>query len=71
MSNYKKAKCQNCNNETLMEIRDFNKNETGSILEDNYFYDMQVVLFCPICKTYNIINAYCDQTYGQKQNYDE
>lgn len=71
MPNYKKAKCQNCNNETLMEIRDFNKNETGSILDDNYFYDMQVVLFCPICKTYNIINAYWDQTYGQKQNYDE
>lgn len=71
MHKYKKAKCQHCNNETLMEIRDSNKNEIGSILDDDYFYDLQVVLFCPICKNYNILNAYWDQTYGKKQYSDE
>ena len=28
--NYKKAKCQHCNNETLMEVRDINKIDIGT-----------------------------------------
>ena len=55
--NYKKAKCQHCNNETLMEVRDINKIEQGNPSNDDYCYDMKVVLFCPTCHNYNIINV--------------
>lgn len=61
----RKAECQHCNNETLMQIRDYNKKEVGSLLDDNYFYDTTIVLFCPICENYNLINAYWDNTYGK------
>lgn len=65
MNQKKIVKCQHCNNETLMEVRDTYKKESGSILDDDYFYDLFVVLFCPICKNYNLINAYWDHTYGE------
>jgi hypothetical protein len=54
-----------------MEVRDKYKKETGNILDDNYFYDLYVVLFCPICKNYNLINAYWDHTYGETIITDE
>lgn len=69
--NYKKAKCQHCNNETLMEVRDINKIEQGNPSNDDYCYDMQVVLFCPTCHNYNIINAYWDNTYGKKNEIEQ
>ncbi len=62
---YKRFKCAHCNNETLMEVRDKNKVSVGSIDSDSYYYDLQVVLFCPTCCHYNIINAYWDKTYGK------
>jgi len=71
MNQQKIIKCQHCNNETLMEVRDKYKKETGNILDDNYFYDLYVVLFCPICKNYNLINAYWDHTYGETIITDE
>lgn len=65
ISKMKKFECQHCNNETLMQIKDSYKKESGSLLDDDYFYDMAIVLFCPICKNYNFINAYWDSTYGK------
>lgn len=69
--NYKKTKCQHCNNETLMEVRDINKIEQGNPSNDDYCYDMQVVLFCPTCRNYNILNAYWDNTYGKKNEIEQ
>lgn len=65
------AKCLHCNNETLMSVKDFYKKESDSIESDCYYYDMTLVLFCPVCKSYNIINAYWDHSYGNKGNVDE
>lgn len=62
---YKRCKCAHCNNDTLMEIRDKNKVSNGDISSDSYYYDLQVVLLCPTCKNYNIINAYWDNTCGK------
>lgn len=60
------SKCLHCNNETLMNVKDIYKKESGSVESDSYYYDMTVVLFCPVCKNYNIINAYWDHSYGDK-----
>ena len=62
---FKLFKCSNCNNETLMEIHARNKIENGDLFEDSYYYDEQIVLKCPSCKNYNIINAYWDSSYGK------
>ena len=62
---FKLFKCSNCDNETLMEIHARNKIENGDLLGDSYYYDEQVVLKCPSCKNYNIINAYWDSSYGK------
>ena len=62
---FKLFKCSNCNNETLMEIHARNKIENGDLFGDSYYYDEQVVLKCPSCKNYNIINAYWDSSYGK------
>lgn len=62
---YKLYKCAHCNNETLMEVRDKNKKPFGDISSDSYYYDLQVVLLCPSCKNYNIINAYWDNSHGK------
>ena len=58
-------KCSNCNNETLMEIHARNKIENGDLFGDSYYYDEQIVLKCPSCRNYNIINAYWDSSYGK------
>lgn len=65
------TKCLHCNNETLMNVKDIYKKESGSIESDSYYYDMTLVLFCPVCKSYNIINAYWDHSYGNKDSIDE
>ncbi len=62
---FKLFKCSNCNNETLMEIHARNKIENGDLLGDSYYYDEQIVLKCPSCRNYNIINAYWDSSYGK------
>lgn len=62
---FKLFKCSNCNNETLMEIHARNKLENGDILGDSYYYDEQIVLKCPSCKSFNLINAYWDSSYGK------
>lgn len=62
---FKLFKCSNCNNETLMEIHARNKIESGDFLSDTYYYDEQIVLKCPSCKNFNIINAYWDSSYGK------
>ncbi len=62
---FKLFKCSNCNNETLMEIHARNKIENGDLFGDSYYYDEQIVLKCPSCKNYNIINAYWDSSYGK------
>ena len=33
--------------------------------KDDYYYEIQSVLLCPICHQYNIISAYWDNTYGK------
>ena len=48
-----------------MEIHARNKIENGDLFEDSYYYDEQIVLKCPSCKNYNIINAYWDSSYGK------
>lgn len=63
--NFKLFKCSNCNNETLMEIHARNKIENGEIIGDSYYYDEQIVLKCPCCKSFNLINAYWDSSYGK------
>ena len=65
------AKCLHCSNETLMNVKDVYKKESDSIDSDSYYYDMTIVLFCPVCKSYNIINAYWDHSYGNKSSVDE
>lgn len=60
---FKLFKCSNCNNETLMEIHARNKIENGDLFGDSYYYDEQIVLKCPSCRNYNIINAYWDSSY--------
>ena len=62
---FKLFKCSNCNNETLMEIHARNKIENGDLFGDSYYYDEQIVLKCPSCRNYNIINAYWDSSYGK------
>lgn len=62
---FKLFKCSNCNNETLMEIHARNKIENGDLFGDSYYYDEQIVLKCPCCRNYNIINAYWDSSYGK------
>lgn len=62
---FKLFKCSNCNNETLMEIHSRNKIENGDLFGDSYYYDEQIVLKCPSCKNYNIINAYWDSSHGK------
>ena len=62
---FKLFKCSNCNNETLMEIHARNKIENGDFLGDSYYYDEQIVLKCPSCKNFNIINAYWDSSHGK------
>ena len=62
---FKLFKCSNCNNDTLMEIYARNKIENGDIFEDTYYYDEQIVLRCPSCKSFNIINAYWDNSHGK------
>lgn len=71
MLKFKKSKCQHCNNETLMEVRDTIKKESGNILNDDYYYDVNVVVLCPICNNYNIINAYWDKSFGKNENLDQ
>ena len=71
MSKMKKAICHHCGNETLMKVIDSYKKEFGDILGDDYGYDLQVVLFCPICSEYNLVSAYWDYTYGEKSDIDE
>ena len=62
---FKLFKCSNCNNETLMEIHARNKIENGDLFGDSYYYDEQIVLKCPSCRNYNIINDYWDSSYGK------
>lgn len=39
--------------------------------KDDYYYEIQSVLLCPICDQYNIISAYWDNTYGKLEYADE
>lgn len=39
--------------------------------KDDYYYEIQSVLLCPICHQYNIISAYWDNTYGKLEYTDE
>jgi len=48
-----------------MEIHARNKIENGDLFGDSYYYDEQIVLKCPSCRNYNIINAYWDSSYGK------
>lgn len=72
MQQMKKADCQHCNNKNaLMYVVDMHKHENGEILSDSYFYDMDVVLFCPSCNNYSLIRAYWDNTYEKNIDVDE
>lgn len=67
----KKLKCQHCNNETIMEVVSSIQHNYSDRSKDDYYYEIQSVLICPICEQYNIISAYWDNTYGKLEYIDE
>ena len=70
-SKIKKFKCQHCNNETIMEVVSSIQHDYSARSKDDYYYEIQSVLLCPICDQYNIISAYWDNTYGKLEYADE
>ncbi|CCZ89486.1 putative uncharacterized protein [Coprobacillus sp. CAG:605] len=70
-SKIKKFKCQHCNNETIMEVVSSIQHDYSDRSKDDYYYEIQSVLLCPICDQYNIISAYWDNTYGKLEYADE
>ncbi len=67
----KRLKCQHCNNETIMEVVSSVQLDYSKRIKDDYYYQRQSVLLCPICDQYNIISAYWDNTYGKLEYTDE
>ena len=54
-----------------MEVVSSIQHDYSDRSKDDYYYEIQSVLLCPICDQYNIISAYWDNTYGKLEYADE